>query len=309
MTAIVSTQAQITKELAQTIVAQRVSHSYLFVGANQIQTNELGLWFCQALFCQNSQAGYPCLQCDYCRRIAQHDFPDVVLVQSDKQSIGVDEIRSVKLEMGQTGVESAHRACVIMGAEKLTVAAENNLLKFLEEPAGAITTILLANSTNNFLSTILSRVQIIQLAAGQDEQLTQKLHSQGYSQPDIDLIHKAHLENLVAAEDAEHFTKLKTQAQSWFKLLITNPQQAFIAVAASILPVIENRIQQQIFLSLLEWYFSQYLQQQAQQSTWHQSRRLVEQFLHAQKLWQANVSFENSLEQLALIADSIIKGS
>jgi DNA polymerase III subunit delta' len=92
-------------------------------------------------------------------------------------------------------------------------------------------------------------------------------------------------------------------------LLITNPQQAFIAVAASILPVIENRIQQQIFLSLLEWYFSQYLQQQAQQSAWHQSRRLVEQFLHAQKLWQANVSFENSLEQLALIADSIIKGS
>ena len=100
------------------------------------------------------------------------------------------------------------------------------------------------------------------------------------------------------------------RSQSWFHLLLDNPLQAFVAVAASILPIIENRSQQEIFWNLLEWYFSQNLSEQTgSTSALMKSRQLGEQFLHAQKLWSANVSFENSLEQLALAADSISKGS
>ncbi|MBA1434403.1 hypothetical protein [Bombilactobacillus bombi] len=311
MTTLISEQKQATQEIAQAIAHQRVSHAYLLTGADQLQTHQLGIWFCQALFCQHSQAGYPCLKCNHCRRIAQGDFPDVVSLQTDKKSLGVDDIRALKLEMGQSGIESNHRACLIKDAQKLTIAAENSLLKFLEDPAGPVTTILLAETTSAFLPTILSRVQIIQLTANGDQSLAQNLQAQGYSANDIELIQRLHLENLLLeGMSAAHFAKVKAQARSWFELVLTKPQQAFVSVAASVLPLIDNQVQQQIFMSLLEGQFSQYLNQQVTQArSLVRARRLTEQFLHAQRLWQANVSFENCLEQLALKVDFISKGS
>lgn len=311
MAAIVEEQKQITQILAHDILQKRVSHAYLFAGVDQLQTTALGYWFCQALFCPYAHAGYPCLKCNNCRRIQKGDFPDVSVLQTSKQNLGIDEIRDFKLTLGQTGLENNHRVFLIKGAEKLTLAAENSLLKLLEEPEGDLTIILLAASSSSLLPTVLSRVQIINLPASRDQDLLQRLQQQGYALPDIDLIQKVHLEDQVITDlSANQFSKIKTQVQSWFHLLLDNPLQAFVAVTASILPIIENRSQQEIFWNLLEWYFSQNLSEQTgSTSALMKSRQLGEQFLHAQKLWSANVSFENSLEQLALAADSISKGS
>ncbi|NVY95973.1 hypothetical protein HU830_02050 [Lactobacillus sp. DCY120] len=311
MDSIVQLQPQLTQQIAQAVVEQRVSHAYLLLGENQLQTQQLGLWFAQALFCQQPAAGFPCGQCDHCRRITQRDFPDIVCLKTDKASLGVDEVRQAKLSLEQTGVEADHRLLLINSGAKLTPAAANSLLKFLEEPAGAVTTILEAPSTTTILPTILSRVQILTLTAAVDSNWQQQLQAQGYTAPDLKIIAQAHLENELGQDlTAVDFQKIRDLVQNWFQLLEEHPWTAFLEVGAKVKGSLENRQQQTIFLGLLEANFSRQIRQVADDgANLLVVRRLTESFLEARKYWQANVSLENSLEQLALQAVEIVKGS
>lgn len=296
-------QPKATSELAHAIVNQQVSHAYLFVGDNQEQVLQLGEWFAQALFCENLKDGYPCGVCNHCKRIKNNEFPDVMYVTTDKKNIGVDDIRDAKSEMGQTGIESDHRVFIIEHADRLTTAAANSLLKFLEDPVGNITTILLAPSATVVLPTIRSRVQIVNLADSADSDLAQQLKKNGYSDADLKMVHAAHLENLLLESNvsAESIEKIRSAVKRWFGLLMDNSDSAFVEVGAKLITILENREQQEIFMSLLENLFSDYLNTQIKNnSNLEIVTGNVDQFLQAKQMWSANVSFENSLENLAL---------
>lgn len=312
MTAIEQLQPQLTTQLAQTIVRQQVAHAYLMVGEDQSQTVQLGLWFIQALFCQDLHAGYPCKKCNHCRRIAQNNFPDVLWLTTTKASLGVDEVRPAKLEMEQSGLESSHRALVVQAAEKLTNASANSLLKFLEDPTGQVATVLLATNSTMILPTILSRVQILRLANNVVDQTWQaQLQKEGYSTQDIQILAAAHLDNdLTANLAATEFDQLKKLLQHWFDLLWQQPQLAFVEVGAKINKQVNQRPQQKIWWCLLEHLFSQALNQAAMQQTQlAQTQSAVEYFLQAKTYWKSNVSFENSLEYLALSMEAILQRS
>lgn len=296
-------QPKATSELAHAIVNQQVSHAYLFVGDNQEQVLQLGEWFAQALFCEDLKDGYPCGICNHCKRIKNNEFPDVMYITTDKKSIGVDDIRDAKSEMGQTGIESDHRVFIIEHADRLTTAAANSLLKFLEDPVGNITTILLAPSATVVLPTIRSRVQVVNLADSADSDLAQQLKKNGYSDADLKMVHAAHLENLLLESNvsAESIEKIRSAVKRWFGLLMDNSDSAFVEVGAKLTTILENREQQEIFMSLLENLFSSYLNTQIKNnSNLEIVTGNVDQFLQAKQMWSANVSFENSLENLAL---------
>ncbi|UQS83930.1 hypothetical protein [Bombilactobacillus thymidiniphilus] len=306
---IVQEQPQITAELAKTITTQHVVHAYLFTGSNQAQVQRVGIWFMQALFCPHAKEGYPCLQCNFCQRIQNNDFPDVLTLATDKKSLGVDDIREAKRELEQTSVEASGRILLIKQAEKLTTSAANSLLKFLEDPVGKVTALLLTKSVIAVLPTIQSRVQILSLADSVDTNLQVDLQEKGYSDNDLTIIQQAHLEDELMANIAgDKFKQLKQVAQTWVQQLAHNPWQAFIAVSTTILPAVENRLQQQLLLSLMEWYFSQQLNQAVDDHVKLQwAKQITMAFLHAKQLWTANVSLQNSLEQLALQATNLSK--
>ncbi|UQS82425.1 hypothetical protein MOO45_01690 [Bombilactobacillus folatiphilus] len=298
---ITTEQPQATKQVANQIGEQRISHAYLIVGANPEQLNAFGEWFLQALFCPQVHDGYPCLACNYCQRISQQDFPDITWLATAKKSFGVDEMRAVKHAMEQTPLEGSRRVLVIEAAQKLTTAAANSLLKFLEDPSGQVTTILLANNAAAILPTILSRVQLLSLQDQADQNFNLQLQQREFAQSDIQLITDAHLENWVADLSPAQFDTIKKTATDWFKILQVRPGQAFINVSAKVLPNLDNQVQQQLFFNLLANVLSQQLMAVADDSSQRNVlERMMTLFLHAQKLWRANVSFENCLEQWAL---------
>ncbi|HUV43049.1 MAG TPA: hypothetical protein VMY36_04085 [Patescibacteria group bacterium] len=89
--------------------------------------------------------------------------PFDLLVIRPVDSIGIDEIRKLKRFLSRRPYQAEIKAGLITEAEKLTLPAQNSLLKTLEEPPENSLVILLASQPANLLPTIISRVKITRL--------------------------------------------------------------------------------------------------------------------------------------------------
>ena len=87
--------------------------------------------------------------------------PDIFHIFPTKQSISIDDVRNLKKHIFQKPVEFSHKIIIIEEAHKLTIEAQNALLKILEEPPKNIIIILEAQNKEGLLPTIRSRVVII----------------------------------------------------------------------------------------------------------------------------------------------------
>jgi DNA polymerase-3 subunit delta' len=101
-------------------------------------------------------------------------FPPVTLQHADlrwispaedKQTISIDQIRTLVAETSLTSYEGVGKVAVVEPANTMTVNAANSLLKTLEEPPGDAILILIADRVGNLPATIFSRCQRIELLA------------------------------------------------------------------------------------------------------------------------------------------------
>jgi DNA polymerase III subunit delta' len=78
----------------------------------------------------------------------------------DKNSIGIDDIRVLMEETNKRPFEGDKKVIIIYDGDKMTVQAQNALLKTIEEPPSGIHIIILTKSLEAILETIKSRCQI-----------------------------------------------------------------------------------------------------------------------------------------------------
>lgn len=78
-------------------------------------------------------------------------------------AISIDQIKTVKREMGFPPFNSLRKVAIITPAEGMTIQAQNALLKILEEPATRSIIFLLTNDEDRILGTIRSRCQRIRI--------------------------------------------------------------------------------------------------------------------------------------------------
>ena len=105
------------------------------------------------LFC-DKRVG--CGSCRPCQNVIRNTHPDLRIIRSD-DSIGIDELRSVRKEVYESPYESPFRVILIDGAEQMTREAANALLKTLEEPPPLNLFILITSSEKGVPLTIRSR--------------------------------------------------------------------------------------------------------------------------------------------------------
>lgn len=98
---------------------------------------------------------------------------DVFLVRSTN-SIGIGEVRNLKKFLSRRPYQAKIKVGLILEAEKLTLPAQNSLLKTLEEPPENSLIVLLASQKENLLPTIISRVKITRLPARSQIHLSQE---------------------------------------------------------------------------------------------------------------------------------------
>lgn len=156
-------QKDIIEYFKTSIRTGNISHAYIIHGEDGMGKKTLTKLFAKAILC-NSHKEDACDQCVSCLQINNNNHPDVKYITSEKASIGVDEIRSQLNQTIQLKPYSSEKKIYICeNADKMTEAAQNSLLKTLEEPPEYAVILLLVDNLETMLSTILSRCIILDL--------------------------------------------------------------------------------------------------------------------------------------------------
>ena len=134
--------------------------------------------FALALLCEKGQAD-PCRQCHACKQVMSGNHPDLIYVTHEKPaSIGVDDVRrQINDTIQVKPYSSAHKIYIVDEAEKMTVQAQNALLKTIEEPPAYAVILLLTTNAEAFLPTILSRCVQLKLKPLKDGEVKDYLVS------------------------------------------------------------------------------------------------------------------------------------
>lgn len=149
---------QIKEHMQAAIRDKKPFHAYLFQGEEGVGKEALARTFAAGLQCQSESTDKPCKECVSCRQTESGNQPDVIWVTREKASLGVDEIREQLCNtMDIKPFSSPYKIYLVPEAEKMTEAAQNALLKTIEEPPEYGIVILMTSNISALLPTIQSR--------------------------------------------------------------------------------------------------------------------------------------------------------
>ncbi|WP_153723282.1 DNA polymerase III subunit delta' [Sporosarcina cascadiensis] len=172
-------QQQIIQRLQAIHRRKRIGHAYIFDGPAGAGKEEIAKHFTKLLLCMDPNENVPCETCHSCKRIDSGNHPNIKTIRPDGQDIKKEQIENVIQVMAKKGFEEGRKVYVIVNAERMNGFAANTLLKFLEEPEGEVTAILLTDSYTSLLPTIQSRCQRISLQPMNREEIMEKLIQRG----------------------------------------------------------------------------------------------------------------------------------
>ena len=165
------------EQLMRSVQAGRIVHALLFVGPHGSGKRTLARLFAQAMVCQGERK--PCGVCPACKRFLAGSHPDIHVVKPEKKSIGVDEVRELIDALALRPYEGGRHIALIEQADRLTVAAQNALLKTLESPSGEAMFFLITDAPGAMLPTILSRCQTVRFSDLSVEDCARVLEGRG----------------------------------------------------------------------------------------------------------------------------------
>jgi DNA polymerase-3 subunit delta' len=150
--------------LSRAIARETLPPAMLFAGAAGIGKRRVAVALAQTINCQQPIAADgierdACGACASCKRIARGVHPDVIIVEpGDSGTIKIEQVREVVEKAGYRPFEGRRRAVVVDEADALIPAAQNALLKTLEEPPSASVFVLVSSMADALLPTVRSRL-------------------------------------------------------------------------------------------------------------------------------------------------------
>ncbi|MYK88688.1 MAG: AAA family ATPase [Acidobacteria bacterium] len=154
----------VISRIAQAVAGDSLPPSVLLTGPGGVGKRLVAGAIAQALNCgaprrdASGPAVDACGSCSACRRIAGGAYPDVlVLAPGEGGSITVDQVRVAIEQVGYRPFEGRRRVIVVDDADLLVPAAQNALLKTLEEPPPRSQFVLVTARPDMLLDTVRSR--------------------------------------------------------------------------------------------------------------------------------------------------------
>ncbi len=167
-------QQHVGQALCNAIETGRVGHAYLFTGARGVGKTSTARIFAKAL---NDPGGPTCSpdgSSDVAQAIDAGEDVDVLEIDGASNR-GIDEIRSLRANIGVRPSRSRFKIYIIDEVHMLTGAAFNALLKTLEEPPPHVKFIFCTTDPEKLPITVLSRCQRFDFSPVKSEEIMGRL--------------------------------------------------------------------------------------------------------------------------------------
>ena len=151
--------SQIKEYLLNSLKNNKISQSYLFIGTEGIGKKIIAKTFAEKILCLENPEDS--CECKSCKCFENDNHPDFELINEEGETIKIELIRNLMNKIIERPIISKKKIYIINDADKMTVEAQNCLLKTLEEPPEFIVIILITSNENAILNTIKSRCMTI----------------------------------------------------------------------------------------------------------------------------------------------------
>lgn len=316
-------QEQIKEHLQSAILAGKVSHAYIINGEKSSGKEFIARIFAMTLQCE-AGGDNPCQECHSCKQAMSDNQPDIIRVIHEKpNTISVDDIRlQINNDVGIKPYSSPRKVYIVNEAEKMTVQAQNAILKTLEEPPGYAVLLLLTTNVNALLPTILSRCVVLNMKPVADEQirkyLMEKLQIPDYKAEICVAFARGNVGKAKALATSEEFENVKAEALSLLKYIT---DMELHEIVAAIKKINDFKMEVNDYLDIMAvWYRDvllfkatsdvnhlvfreeiQVLRKVAQRSSYEGIENIIEALEKAKNRLNANVNFELTMELLMLV--------
>ncbi len=202
-------QDEAIMRLQEAMRSHRAPHAYIFAGPEGVGRRTTAEALAATLLCHNAaevdspealqRAGMDkivqaCGKCSDCRTVADGTHSDYHVIRKElahyhqdanvrnrkMQELSIDVIRSFLIELaGRTSAGGRGKVFVVLEAELMSTAAQNALLKTLEEPPDGVTIILVCSRPERLLPTTLSRCSMVRFVPLTAEFVASRLSEAG----------------------------------------------------------------------------------------------------------------------------------
>ena len=169
--------SKIKETLNSIIQKNNILHGYMFIGAEGIGKKIFATEFAKMLLCTDA-TNKPCNKCKSCIEFNGNSNPDFNIIEPDGNSIKIEQIRLMNSKIIEKPITSARKVYIINDSQKMTVDAQNCLLKTLEEPPEYATLILISNNEAQMLTTIKSRCTKLNFQTLAENEIKQYIQQQ-----------------------------------------------------------------------------------------------------------------------------------
>lgn len=313
---------QIINHLKSAVKLNKVSHAYIFNGEKGSGKKTVANAFAKMLQCEG-EGDKPCGNCRSCRQAENSNHPDIIRIIHEKpNTISIDDIREQLIgDIQIKPYQSRYKIYIVPDAEKMTVQAQNALLKTIEEPPAYAVILFLTTNASSFLPTILSRCVMLNMKPVPDEEvrhyLMEHVEVPDYQADIAVAFAQGNIGKAVQLATSEYFNEIKTSA---IHLLKNIPKYDISDINAAVKSIGDYKVDIQDYLDILAvWYRDvlyfkatkdpnglifkdqiQAIREQTHNGSYEGMEKILESLKKAKERLNANVNFDLTMELLFL---------
>jgi DNA polymerase-3 subunit delta' len=311
---------QVIEHLKNARKLNKVSHAYIINGEKGSGKKLLASAFAQVMQCEENGEDR-CGICRSCKQAESGNHPDIIRITHEKpNSISVDEIREQLINDVQIKpYSSKYKIYIVPDTEKMTVQAQNALLKTIEEPPAYAIILLLTTNASGLLPTILSRCVMLNMKPVPDrlvkEYLMDHLEIPDYQADICVAFAHGNIGQALELATSDNFNEIKSAALYLVKHV---PRMEIPEINAAVRAVSEFKVNIDEYMDLLAvWYCDvlyfkatkdidglafkeevQSISEQANKTSYEGLEEILESIQKAKVRLGANVNFDLTMELL-----------